>query len=43
MDTTIVYWGYIGLYRGIVYQDPPCTHNWGYMVPDSGYLGRRKV
>ena len=21
------------------YQDPPCTLNWGYMVPNSGYLG----
>ena len=20
-------------------QDPPCTLNWGYMVPNSGYLG----
>ena len=20
-------------------QDPPCTLNWGYMVPSSGYLG----
>ena len=30
------------------YQDPPCTLNWGYMVPNSGYLGpliegRRRV
>ena len=24
---------------GIMYQDPPCTLNWGYMVPNSGYLG----
>ena len=23
---------------GIIYQDPPCTLNWGYMVPNSGYL-----
>ena len=22
-----------------MYQDPPCTLNWGYMVPNSGYLG----
>ena len=22
-----------------VYQDPPCTLNWGYMFPNSGYLG----
>ena len=22
-----------------LYQDPPCTLNWGYMVPNSGYLG----
>ena len=21
------------------YQDLPCTLNWGYMVPNSGYLG----
>ena len=21
------------------YQDPPCTFNWGYMVPNSRYLG----
>ena len=20
-------------------QDPPCTLNWGYMVPNNGYLG----
>ena len=31
-----------------VYQDPPCTLNWGYMVPNSRYLGpiikgRRRV
>ena len=29
------------------YQDPPCTLNWGYMVPNSRYLGliegRRRV
>ena len=23
----------------IVFQDPPCTLNWGYMVPNSRYLG----
>ena len=23
---------------GIIHQDPPCTLNWGYMVPNSGYL-----
>ena len=23
---------------GIIYQDPPCTLNWGYMVPNSGCL-----
>ena len=22
-----------------VNQDPPCTLNWGYMVPNNGYLG----
>ena len=22
-----------------VYRDLPCTLNWGYMVPNSGYLG----
>ena len=27
-----------GQYLGL-YQDPPCTLNWGYMVPNSGYLG----
>ena len=21
------------------FQDPPCTLNWGYMVPNSRYLG----
>ena len=25
--------------RLIVYQDLPCTLSWGYMVPNSGYLG----
>ena len=25
--------------RKLQYQDPPCTFNWGYMVPNSGYLG----
>ena len=25
-----------------LYQDPPCTLNWGYMVPNSGYLGPNK-
>ena len=24
---------------GIIYQDPPCTLNWGYMVPYCRYLG----
>ena len=24
---------------GIIYQDPPCTLNWEYMVPYSRYLG----
>ena len=24
---------------GIIYQDLPCTLNWGYMVPNSRYLG----
>ena len=28
---------------GIIHQDPPCTLNWGYMVPNSRYLGRRRV
>ena len=23
----------------LVYQDPPCTLNWEYMVPNSRYLG----
>ena len=22
-----------------IHQDPPCTLNWGYMVPNSRYLG----
>ena len=22
-----------------LFQDPPCTLNWGYMVPNSRYLG----
>ena len=26
-------------YRYFVCQDPPCTLNWGYMVPNSRYLG----
>ena len=30
-----------------IFQDPPSTLNWGYMAPDSGYLGpdkgRRRV
>ena len=30
-------WRLIGL--GSIYQDPPCTLNWGYTVPNSGYLG----
>ena len=25
-------------YREYAYQDLPCTLNWGYMVPNSGYL-----
>ena len=39
----------MGLYRGnsgkengsyyLGFQDPPCTLNWGYMVPNSRYLG----
>ena len=24
---------------GGLYQDPPCTLNWGYMVPNGRYLG----
>ena len=23
---------------GVIYQDPPCSLNWGYMVPNSRYL-----
>ena len=23
----------------LLYQDPPCTLNWGYIVPNSRYLG----
>ena len=26
-----------------MYQDLPSTLNWGYMVPNSGYLGPNKV
>ena len=25
--------------KGQSYQDPPSTLNWGYIVPNSGYLG----
>ena len=25
-----------------LYQDPPCTLNWGYMVPNSRYLGHNR-
>ena len=35
------------LARARVYQDPPYTLQWGYMVPNTGYLGflegRRRV
>ena len=39
--------GYVGVnigdyYKGYIlrkYQDLPCTLDWGYMVPNSGYLG----
>ena len=30
-------------FRGLGFRDlsldPPCTLNWGYMVPNNGYLG----
>ena len=25
-----------------MFQDPPCTLNWGYMVPNNGYLGHNR-
>ena len=25
-----------------MYKDPPSTLNWGYMVPNNGYLGPKK-
>ena len=28
--------------RMICYQDLPCTLNWGYMIPNSGYLGSNR-
>ena len=28
--------------RAARFQDPPCTLNSGYMVPNSRYLGRNK-
>ena len=30
-------WKYPYTYE--LYQDLPCTLNWGYMAPNSGYLG----
>ena len=31
-----------GCSREIPDQDPPCTLNWGYMVPNSRYLGTNR-
>ena len=31
--------GYDEEANGKYYQDLPCTLNWGYMVPNRGYLG----
>ena len=28
--------------QAIHYQDPPCTLNWGYMAPNSRYLGSNR-
>ena len=28
---------------GIIYQDPPCSLNWGYMVLNSRYLGPNRA